>query len=33
MIILMGVMPEPFIEKMEPSVKAIVEQYNTATEK
>ncbi len=30
MIVLMGVVPGPFIEKMEPSVRAIVESYQSA---
>ncbi|MFT7619036.1 MAG: NADH-quinone oxidoreductase subunit M [Planctomycetota bacterium] len=33
MIILMGVMPKPFIQKMEPSVQAIVDRYDAAVEK
>ncbi len=33
MIILMGVMPKPFIQKLEPSAQAIVHRYDAAVEK
>ncbi len=33
MIVLMGVLPSPFIRKMEPSVQAIVNRYDSAVEK